>query len=476
MPGRFAMRLMVSALAAIVLVIAGADPLNPSAAFGKTFPDPLRHFEAFPPYLIELVAILTAVVAVTAVLIALVRSRTGRGSSPLRAPLAASAAAFGLALPGLSWLSAKYAGLPLPLPGRALFALTGTSAAAMTWFAAVAVDWAGLAERRGAGRLGATDDGWDDEPESTGPYGARQDRQRSDGGRRAEPGYGWGGAPPPRGGDLRYPALAALAAEAIHPDDQGGGRDDSWAGGGDDSWAGGRDDSWAGAPGSQGYGDDGPYTGEVGSYAGEFGYREPVSRADQGGRETQLFGQIAIYTLIEDRMAEFDRLTEHVVAQVRAREPNTLAFIVHAVPTAPMQRIMYEVYRDRNAYEDHLRQPYVIRYEEERRPFVLATNLIELGLRQAKVSPFPSIDAISDILSESGIDLTGVARSPRGGMPPPSADPRSRPALRELEAPGRIADDDYPGNGRPEYYEAEQEYERPYQGGWAEIRGDEGYR
>ena len=53
---------------------------------------------------------------------------------------------------------------------------------------------------------------------------------------------------------------------------------------------------------------------------------------------------------------------------VRAQEPDTLAYIVHAVPSAPMQRILYEVYRDRAAYEEHRQQPYISQFEEDRRP------------------------------------------------------------------------------------------------------------
>ena len=51
-----------------------------------------------------------------------------------------------------------------------------------------------------------------------------------------------------------------------------------------------------------------------------------------------------------------------------------------------MQRIFYEVYRDRAAYEQHEKQPYVQRFVAARRPYVLATNVIELGVRQAKVA------------------------------------------------------------------------------------------
>lgn len=135
--------------------------------------------------------------------------------------------------------------------------------------------------------------------------------------------------------------------------------------------------------------------------------------AADNAQSGQMFGQITIYTLLDDRLEDFDRMTEQVVEQVRSLEPGTLVYIVHAVPTAPMQRILYEVYRDRAAYDEHMAQPYVARYVAERRSMVLATNAIELGLQQAKVSPLPSYSAISDILSESGIDLTGVTKSSR---------------------------------------------------------------
>ena len=143
-----------------------------------------------------------------------------------------------------------------------------------------------------------------------------------------------------------------------------------------------------------GYPDDAGYPGEAG-YSG-------MARQSDRDAQASLFGQIAIYTLLEDRVDDFDRLTRRVVRQVRSQEPDTLVYIVHAVPSAPMQRILYEVYRDRSAYEEHKRQPYVVAFEADRRPFVLATNIIELGLQQAKVSPLPSV---SDLLSDTGFDL-----------------------------------------------------------------------
>ena len=178
-------------------------------------------------------------------------------------------------------------------------------------------------------------------------------------------------------------------------------------------------------PGDPGYADESDFP--------DPGYRDPgppprpeyPDRGRAAGREpgAPLFGQIAIYTLLEDRVPEFDQLTKRVVKQVRAQEPDTLVYIVHAVPSAPMQRILYEVYRDRDAYEAHRRQPYVLAFEADRRPFVLATNIIELGLQQAKVSPLPSV---SDLLHDTGFDLlndTGFGQ-PGYGPRPPGAGPR----------------------------------------------------
>jgi quinol monooxygenase YgiN len=100
----------------------------------------------------------------------------------------------------------------------------------------------------------------------------------------------------------------------------------------------------------------------------------------------RLYGRIAIYTLLDAGAEEFDRLAEQVVDQVRTGEPDTLAYVVHGVPSAPLQRILYQLYSDRAAYDRHQERPYVADFEARRRPLVLATNVIELGVRQAKVA------------------------------------------------------------------------------------------
>ncbi|HVB45371.1 MAG TPA: antibiotic biosynthesis monooxygenase [Streptosporangiaceae bacterium] len=479
-PARFAMRLAVSAIFAVAVVVASTDPLQ-TMTFTNAWPDPALLYNLVPLALIGFIAVFTFVTAMVTLIVALSRSSRDRASRDAVRPLvAASVAAMAVVLPGLSWTAAK-AGFALPLPAKDGFAIGCLLAAGLTWSAATMAERLGVvAPGPGArsDRHGDTD--WRDDTGAypgyeTGEFGdiRSDDRGRGQYGgfdpghdRRADfgddPDYDLGRARAAgnRYGDpdaeLHYPALAALAADpAEQPPDAGYGE--------------------PGRPGQfdrhpepvrPGELDRYPEPGKPGALADRGDYRSP--RAAES--PAQLFGQIAIYTLIEERVDDFDRLTERVVAKVRSNEPDTLVYIVHAVPTAPMQRILYEVYRDRAAHDEHLRQPYVRRYESERRPFVLATNVIELGLQQAKVSPLPSYSAISDILSESGIDLTGVTRSPRPSAPPPpnASRPRSAPYEPPPGEPSRpgtsAADFDGPGYGRPH---------RGGGSGWADIRGEE---
>ena len=102
------------------------------------------------------------------------------------------------------------------------------------------------------------------------------------------------------------------------------------------------------------------------------------------------YGRILIFTLLDDRVADFDRLAEETAEHVRTGEPDTLVYVIHLVPNAPLQRIFYEIYRDRAAFDSHESQPYMQRFVTERRAYVLATNMIELRLKYAKVAPLPS--------------------------------------------------------------------------------------
>ncbi len=438
-PARFAMRLAVAAIGVIVLVILGTDPLSPNVTLTTAWPDPAVVYQLVPVGLIKFLAVFTLVTALASGMVALARSGRGRVFGDMVRPaIIVAGAAVAVALPGVAMLAAVSL-------GSAGFALAYVLAAALIWLGGMSAVRRGLAsdgrpeDRRPGGRDRSypADDGW------PGPNGRRSDPNDGDDLDRSYPGYrdepGYNSAA--RAGstrrlgdpdaDISYPALAALAAESQEPSGEPGrygqpGRYEEPA----------REKSaWSADSGQfeSGQFESGQFeSGQLDSghfdestlFRPDSGAADPHRPGAPGGRggsaaaaaesQARLFGQITIYTLIEDRLDEFDRLTEQVVEAVRAKEPGTLVYIVHAVPTAPMQRILYEVYQDRAAYDEHLSQPYMTRYMAERRSMVLATNAIELGLQQAKMSPLPSYSAISDLLSESGIDLTGVTRSPRG--------------------------------------------------------------
>ena len=101
----------------------------------------------------------------------------------------------------------------------------------------------------------------------------------------------------------------------------------------------------------------------------------------------RLYGRIVIFTLLDGKAAEFDRLAQHTAKEVGSREPGALVYAIHLVPNAPLQRIFYEIYRDQAAFNVHESQPYMKRFAVEWRSCVLATNVIELRPKHAKVAP-----------------------------------------------------------------------------------------
>lgn len=100
----------------------------------------------------------------------------------------------------------------------------------------------------------------------------------------------------------------------------------------------------------------------------------------------KLRGVITIYTLGDGQGPGFDRIADAVVAEVASREPDTLLFACHTVPSAPSQRIVYAIYRDDLAKEEHEQQPHVMEFGRRTGSHVVATNVIELSLAGAAAS------------------------------------------------------------------------------------------
>ena len=175
------------------------------------------------------------------------------------------------------------------------------------------------------------------------------------------------------------------------------------------------------------------------------------------GAATRPYGRILIFTLLEDRVTDFDRLAEEAAEYVRTGEPDTLVYVIHLVPNAPLQRIFYEIYRDRAAFDSHESQPYMQRFVAERRTCVLATNVIELRLKYAKVAPLPGPQP------PAPVPVAPLPAAPPRGVPAAPVPQRARPL-----PPPRPQRSDQPRPGQPRY--DRPRYEQP---GYAEPGYDQ---
>lgn len=179
---------------------------------------------------------------------------------------------------------------------------------------------------------------------------------------------------------------------------------------------------------------------------------ETPSGNDNWAESMRPYGRLTIFTLLDDKAVEFDRLAERAAEGVRMAEPGTLVYVIHVVPKAPMQRIIYEIYRDRAAFEEHERQPHMQRFAADRTSFVLATNVIDLRLKYAKVAgfgppeapPVPPAPPVPTSGRETQVDWAPRAR----GSGVPSAAGPGVQRYRE-GANGQYPGDRYPaGNGQ----------------------------
>ena len=154
------------------------------------------------------------------------------------------------------------------------------------------------------------------------------------------------------------------------------------------------------------------------SYATEFMPADADADDAPAGRPRPI-GRLSIYTLIDDKAAEFDRIAERAAEGVRSSEPDTLVYVIHVVPKAPMQRIIYEIYRDRAAFEIHERQPHIQRFMADRASCVLATNIIDLRLKYAKVAALGAGQAVG------APGAPGAARRSQGAGAEAQREPRT---------------------------------------------------
>jgi len=390
---RFAARLGLAGLFVVASVILATDVLS-SRPFTQQWPAARDHFELLPLGLLGLVAVAVAAAVLLALLCTGLRSRN---HPAWRGALAT------VALASVAALATQ--GLLAPLPANTAYpALTAISAVA-AWLAARRAAGVDVGRLRGGtggrpargGVPGYGDPGYEGR-DSLDLYrdGYRQFEDSAAFAAYANSGYGeaggYGGAARGSPGQYQdtggYPVPARLPAQdtgrflADPVEPVTGAFDPLFRPNGSPA-----DRDPVGDPAaSNGTGKPGPdIEFATGMQLAAIG--DVIDAAGAGTVDTdRLYGRIAIYTLLDAGADEFDRLAGQVVEQVRTGEPDTLAYVVHGVPSAPLQRILYQLYADRAAYDRHQERSYVAEFESRRRPLVLATNVIELGVRQATVA------------------------------------------------------------------------------------------
>jgi len=98
-----------------------------------------------------------------------------------------------------------------------------------------------------------------------------------------------------------------------------------------------------------------------------------------------LFGLSVRFTCKDESSAQaYDRLVAETLEGIRAHEPGTLVYATHTVEGRPLQRIFYELYRDKAAFEAHEEAPHTRRYLAERGKYLASTEVDWLTLQGGK--------------------------------------------------------------------------------------------
>ena len=91
-----------------------------------------------------------------------------------------------------------------------------------------------------------------------------------------------------------------------------------------------------------------------------------------------MFGLCVRFTCKDQASAEaYDRLVAETVEAIKANEPGTLVYASHLVEGRPLQRIFYELYRDKAS-------PHTRRYLDQRDQYLASTEVDWLTLQTGK--------------------------------------------------------------------------------------------
>jgi quinol monooxygenase YgiN len=97
------------------------------------------------------------------------------------------------------------------------------------------------------------------------------------------------------------------------------------------------------------------------------------------------FALVVRFTIKAGSEKAFDELVNATGEGIRAHEPRTLVYACHRVEGEPRQRIFYELYADRAAFEAHEAQPHTRHFLAAREQFLEETAVDFLSLEGGKI-------------------------------------------------------------------------------------------
>lgn len=98
-----------------------------------------------------------------------------------------------------------------------------------------------------------------------------------------------------------------------------------------------------------------------------------------------MLGLCVRFTCKDDASAEaYDRLVAETIEAIKTNEPGTLVYASHLVEGQPLQRIFYELYRDKAAFDAHEAASHTRRYLNERGQYLASTEVDWLTLQIGK--------------------------------------------------------------------------------------------
>lgn len=102
---------------------------------------------------------------------------------------------------------------------------------------------------------------------------------------------------------------------------------------------------------------------------------------------TQGFGLLVRFSLRSaEAAAAFDELCALTMEGIKAHEPGTLAYVRHIPADAPLSRVFYELYADRDAFEAHEAQEHTKHFLSEREQYLADLEVTFLDAIDGKVA------------------------------------------------------------------------------------------